>query len=253
MNRPIRILVVDDHEVMRRGLRQMLETEEDTEVIGECASGEEALSEAAKLQPDVVLIDAIMPGIDGIETTRALKRTTLDYSGDVIILAESADYQTQAIEAGATSFLLKNVTHAELTRVIREVYRNRQSLAGSGALGEEAIEVVVPAPVNAARLLRFICQLEGALQGDFASIVCTVGSWDCGTLLTIRSQPATTRSVLTRLASMPEVEKAVEEAPTVSGLGSFTRRVRFLPRPEIPASKRVRITLREMNLASSVN
>ena len=247
--RGIRILLVDGRELFRQGLRHMLESEEDMQVVGDYVSAEEALFEMIRLHCDIVIMGTWIPGMNWLEATRSLKRNKLSSGVDVIILAESADHEAEALEAGAASYLLKDITRVELARAIRQVYRNSHSLKECGHLVEEAVELVIPAPANTAWLLRFMCHLEEILHDDFASIICTVGSWDRGTVITIVPHSATLSSLLITLANMPEVEK-VEEEPLERGtFSSFTKKFRLLPSLGINPSKRIRVTLKETDMA----
>jgi len=252
MKKDIRILLVDDHEHVRHRLRRMLETEEDMEVVGDCANAEEAFSKMARLHPDIVLMGTRMPGINGVETTRHLERNGLDYDGDVIMLAESKDYQVEALEAGAASYLLKDITHAELTQAIREVYWSKQLPGYGEGLVEEAVELVVPPPAKAARLLRFMCQLEEGLHDrhdNYANIMHTVGSWDWGAVITILLKPTRVSSFLDKLGYMPDVEKVDEEPLAGGASSSLPKKTGVLPRPSISPSKRFRVTLKEAGKA----
>jgi len=113
----------------------------------------------------------------------------------------------------------------------------------------EAIELVVPPAANAARLLRFMCQLEERLSDNHASIEHAAGSWDCGAVITILGGPTTLVNLLERLENMPEVEK-VEEEPTAKGASySFPKKFGGLPRSSIRPSKRIRVTLKESSMA----
>ena len=116
---PIRVLVVDDHGVVREGLRTYLELQDGIEVAGEAADGEQAVSEAEALKPDVVLMDLVMPKLDGVEAMREL-RARLP-GARVIVLTSFADDERllPAIQAGAAGYLLKNVQPAELARAVR--------------------------------------------------------------------------------------------------------------------------------------
>ncbi|MBA7506646.1 Transcriptional regulatory protein DegU [subsurface metagenome] len=122
----IRILLVDDHQVVREGLRRMLELEADMEVVGEAADAKEVLSQVELLSPEVILMDIKMPGIDGIELTRQLKEK--QPACDVIMLTLYDEYLTQAIEAGAVGYLLKDIKREELIRAIRAVHQGRSPL-----------------------------------------------------------------------------------------------------------------------------
>jgi two-component system, NarL family, response regulator LiaR len=116
---PIRVLIADDHGVVREGLRAYLELEGDIEVIGEARDGQEAVRRALELQPDVVLMDLVMPNMDGIDATSRIKEQLPDTH--VIVLTSFLDDErvVPAIKAGATSYLLKDVAAADLARAIR--------------------------------------------------------------------------------------------------------------------------------------
>ena len=122
----IRILLVDDHQVVREGLRRMLELEADMEVVGEAAEAKEVHTQAELLSPDVILMDIKMPGVDGIELTRQLREK--QPSCNIIMLTLYDEYLTQAIEAGAVGYLLKDVRREELIRAIRAVHQGRSPI-----------------------------------------------------------------------------------------------------------------------------
>jgi DNA-binding NarL/FixJ family response regulator len=126
MSKDIRILLVDDHEIVRHGLRRMLELEEDIKVVGDCADADEAFFQAEMLSPDIVLMDIKMPERDGVETARLLKEK--QPACEIIMLTMYDEYLTQAIEAGAVGYLLKDVKRDELLRAIRAVYQGRLPL-----------------------------------------------------------------------------------------------------------------------------
>ena len=122
----IRILLVDDQQVVREGLRRMLELEADLKIVGEAADAEEVLTQMALLSPEVILMDIKMPGVDGIELTRRLKDE--HPSSNVIMLTLYDEYLTRAIEAGAVGYLQKDVKRDELLRAIRAVHQGRSPL-----------------------------------------------------------------------------------------------------------------------------
>ncbi len=117
----IRVVVVDDHAVVRQGLRTFLELQEDMEVVGEAGDGEQALVVAAELEPDVILMDLVMPELDGVSAIERLR--TVAPATRVIVLTSFLDEDKvlPAVRAGAAGYLLKDVQPAELVRAIRMV------------------------------------------------------------------------------------------------------------------------------------
>jgi DNA-binding NarL/FixJ family response regulator len=121
MNQPIRILVADDHTLFRDGLRALFNSLPDFEMIGEAATGTEAISRAEKLQPDVVLMDIQMPEINGIEATRQTVRTSPHIGVVIVTMVEDDDSVFAAMRAGARGYVLKGAKQEEMLRVIRAV------------------------------------------------------------------------------------------------------------------------------------
>ncbi len=119
MPEPIRVLIVDDHEVVREGLRNFLELQDGMEIAGEAGDGEEGVALAGELQPDVVLMDLVMPKVGGVEAMRALRERVPGTR--VIVLTSFIDdeHVLPAMRAGAAGYLLKNVQPQELARAIR--------------------------------------------------------------------------------------------------------------------------------------
>ena len=115
----IRILVVDDHAVVREGLRAFLGLQPGFEIVGEAADGEEAVELAAQLDPDVVLMDLVMPKLDGVSAMRALRRRCPRCRVIVLTSFLEDDRLLPALEAGAAGYLLKNSQPAELARAVR--------------------------------------------------------------------------------------------------------------------------------------
>jgi NarL family two-component system response regulator LiaR len=124
----VTILVADDHPVVRQGLRTFLATQDDLEVVGEAATCTEAAERAAELRPDVVLLDLVMPGGDGIEAAREIRAASP--ASKVIVLTSYPDDATvlPALEAGAAGYLLKDVEPRELADGVRRVHRGESLL-----------------------------------------------------------------------------------------------------------------------------
>lgn len=243
MNKDIRIMLVAEQRLVCYGLRSMLEQEEDMEVIGDFTSAEEAFPNIIRLCPDIVIIDAKLPGMNAIEAARYLKGP-INYDGDVIVLAENMDNRTEAIEAGATTCLLKNITRTEFTRAIRGVFSSKQSREGRKVSVEETFELVVPPPANAADLLRFTCQMEDMLKDTYASISQVIGTWDLGTVITIELGYNLFPDLLDKLNHMPGVEKA-EEVPLIKNtFPDDLKKMKNVFIPRISPSKRIHVTLK---------
>jgi two-component system response regulator NreC len=119
----IRILIADDHGVLRAGLRALLNTEPDLEVVGEAASGRETLRLADKLRPDVILLDISMPDPDGIEVTRQLKKMLPGTRVLILTVHEDGSLLQEAIRAGAAGYIVKHAVDSDLTNAIRTVWR----------------------------------------------------------------------------------------------------------------------------------
>jgi two-component system, NarL family, response regulator LiaR len=119
---PIRVLVVDDHEVVRGGLRAFLELQDGIEVAGEAADGEQAIQAVARIRPDVVLMDLVMPRTDGIEALRVLRERSPDTRVIVLTSFLDEDKLLPALRSGAAGYLLKNAQPNEIARAVRAAY-----------------------------------------------------------------------------------------------------------------------------------
>jgi DNA-binding NarL/FixJ family response regulator len=127
---PIRVLLVDDHPVVRRGLAALLGTLPGIEVVGEAGDGSEAVKEAQLSRPDVVVMDVQMPGVDGVEATRLLHSAVPSAAVLVLTMFEDAQSVVMALRAGARGYLLKGADQDEIVRAIRAV------AAGDTVLGK---------------------------------------------------------------------------------------------------------------------
>jgi NarL family two-component system response regulator LiaR len=134
MTETIRILIADDHAVVREGLRALIETKPDMELVGEAADGVEAVSKARSLHPDVTLLDIVMPRQDGITSIREIKRENPD--ARILVLTSFAEDEQifPAIKAGALGYLLKDSSPQELLQAIRDVHAGKASLHPTIAL-----------------------------------------------------------------------------------------------------------------------
>lgn len=134
MNETTRVLVVDDHEIVRKGIRALLSKEPGIHVVGEAANGADAITQSQSLKPDVILMDLMMPKVDGIEATRQI--TTTQPGTRVLVLSSFAadDKVFPAIKAGALGYLLKDSSPTELIQAIRRVHQGQPSLDSSIAL-----------------------------------------------------------------------------------------------------------------------
>ena len=138
MTAPIRVLLVDDHAVMRAGFRMILESQDDIAVVGEAADGAAAVAEASALLPDVICMDVQMPGVDGLEATRRIVADPGVAAAVVIVTTfDRDDYLFQALAAGASGFLLKNAGPEELVTAVRV------AAAGDALLAPEVTRRVI--------------------------------------------------------------------------------------------------------------
>ena len=128
MKKSISILIVDDHEVVRNGMRSYLETLPDFTVVGEAASGEEAVTLVSELIPDIVLMDLIMPGMDGIETTRRVKQVSPRTQVVVLTSYHEDIHIFPALKAGAISYILKDMKMEKLVDVLHRAIQGEVTL-----------------------------------------------------------------------------------------------------------------------------
>lgn len=138
-DRPIRVMIVDDHDMVRSGLEVMLETREELELVGDVSNGEEAVRMCTELLPDVVLMDLVMPGMDGVQATRAVRQRCPQTQIIALTSFKEKNLVQEALQAGAIGYLLKNVSIDELTEAIYAAH------AGTSTLAPEATQVLIEA------------------------------------------------------------------------------------------------------------
>jgi NarL family two-component system response regulator LiaR len=136
---PIRVLLVDDHAVVRSGLSAFLLVHDDLELVGEARDGEQAVLECGRLDPNVVLMDLVMPGMNGAEATKVIRERYPDIQVIALTSFKEKDLVQNVLQAGAIGYLLKNVSADELAEAIRK------AAAGQSTLAPEAAQVLIEA------------------------------------------------------------------------------------------------------------
>jgi len=171
MAKRIRVVIVDDHEMVRRGLASFINSVDDLEMVGEARNGLEAIQVCQQARPDVVLMDLIMGVMDGVTSIRKLRQAHPRLHVIALTSAMDADTVTAAMQAGATSYLLKNVSTDQLALAIRAAYRGERTLA------PEATQALITAATRPAtahynlsdrerEVLRYV--VEGLTNGEIA-------------------------------------------------------------------------------------
>ena len=129
-SRTIKVLLVDDHNVVREGLRRILDMDSTIEVVGEARSGEEAVAKSVSLSPDVIVMDLKMPGMDGIAATREI-RQKLPNVNVLVLTLYAEDFVKQAVEAGVSGYLLKDSDTEQIIQGVHQVYEGLSPIAPS--------------------------------------------------------------------------------------------------------------------------
>ncbi|HZT99801.1 MAG TPA: response regulator transcription factor [Ktedonobacteraceae bacterium] len=154
MTERITVLIVDDHDIVRQGVRAFLEAQPDLQIIGEAASGEEAIRQVQEHIPDVVLMDLVMPGMNGVEATRQVKRISPRTQVVVLTSYHEDEHVFPALRAGALSYTLKAIRPGELAEIVRKA-----------AQGESVLH-----PRVAARVIQEVREAARAVPPAFADL-----------------------------------------------------------------------------------
>jgi DNA-binding NarL/FixJ family response regulator len=158
MSDQIRVIIADDHAVVRRGIRDYLADEPDIQVVAEASDGDETLTQVDALHPDVVILDIQMPNVSGVEATRGIKAQHPDVKVLILTSFDNDPYIFALLKAGVSGYLLKSAGPDELVRAVRAVYR------GQSVLGPEVAGRVVEA-LESGRLVSSAPEAHDALTG----------------------------------------------------------------------------------------
>jgi len=159
MSEPITILLIDDHRVVRQGVRAFLSTQPDLLVVGEAESGAQGVELAARFVPDVALMDLVMPGMDGVEATRQLKRVSPRTQIIVLTSYHDDEHIFPALQAGALSYLLKDIGVDALAEAVRDP-GSRYAVAQRQLFAESFDLTETPSSVRAARVVARVAGLD---------------------------------------------------------------------------------------------
>ncbi|MBK8050035.1 MAG: response regulator transcription factor [Anaerolineales bacterium] len=163
MNQLIRVLVVDDHSLIRRGLRTLFTAESGMELVGEASDGEEAIQKARALKPDVILLDLMMPRKSGIEAIKEIKRENSASRILVLTSFSEDDKVFAALRAGAAGYVLKDIRASELLKAVRDVYRGESSLHPS--IARKFVEKLATEPAQPPQPQRLTSLTDREIEG----------------------------------------------------------------------------------------
>jgi len=180
---PIRLLMIDDHPVLRAGLANLLEQQPDFKIVGQAGTGEEALRIVTACKPDVCLLDLRLPGMNGFETLRQLSRLAAKARVLVFTSSDSADDAERALAEGAAGFISKTIDHGEIVSAIRDVHHGqagiskgvamRVPVASSGILTDRELEVLMllRKGLSNPEIGRLLCITERTVKGHVTAIL----------------------------------------------------------------------------------
>jgi len=199
----IRVMVVDDHGIVRGGLSTFLMTCEDMELVGEAANGEQALELCSQVEPDVILMDLVMPGMDGATATQLIREQYPDIQVIALTSFKERELVEGALQAGAIGYLLKDVSAEELANAIRAAY------AGKPTLAPEAAQALIQAARQPARELGF--DLTDREREVLALLIQGLSNNDIAERLVVSNSTAKfhVSSILSKLAASSRTEAVV--------------------------------------------
>lgn len=274
MGKDIRILLVDDHQVVRDGLRNMLAEEADIEVIGQSAGGEDALVQIATHSPNIILMDIKMPRMDGIQLAHLVNQRKPDCG--IIMLTLYDEYLPQAMGAGARGYLLKDISRDELIQAIRQVHRGEVVISKDIATklpanhvpkdgGHEdnlslqpdnpdtmleEVQLVIPPLVDASQVIRFTTQVEERLQTRILQIV---GSWREGTAVTaILPKAIPLAEIMSKLRAIAGIDTVEEAPPKWENSLGLIKKVMAIPGTKGRPRKTIFVNLKNERGASTI-
>ena len=173
----IKVLIVDDHALLREGIRSLLASHDDIEVVGEAANGSEAIEKVREVDPDVILMDIAMPIMDGLEATRRIRKQNPNIKIIILTQYDRKDYVLSSIKSGASGFIPKNVIISELVSAIRTTHSGDAFLHPSVAkmVIEDYLRQVEPSPYDRLtdrerEVLKLVA--EGLTNQEIADLLC---------------------------------------------------------------------------------
>lgn len=168
----VRVLLIDDHALFREGVRSILRYYDDVEVVGEAASGAEAIAQVGTLRPDIVVMDIAMPGMNGVEATRVIREQYPDTRVLILSQYDDPNYVTAAVKSGASGYMLKQAAGADLVTALRSIARGEVFLhpAVSAAMVREIRGDSVTLTPRESEILHLV--VKGQTSAEIAALLC---------------------------------------------------------------------------------
>ena len=200
-SQPIRVMLVDDHTMVRRGLATFLEVFDDLELAGEASNGDEAIEQCKRLMPDVVLMDLVMPGVDGVTATRIIRQRFPEVQVIALTSFREQELIQNALEAGAIGYLLKDVTADELAQAIHNAH------TGQGTLAPAALQAMIHAATQPPTIGHDLTERE---RDVLALVVDGLNNTEIAEKLTV--SPSTIKSHVSHILRKLDVTSRTEAA-----------------------------------------